>query len=86
MTVIITKIVKIGNSQGIRIPKLLLKQANLGEDVELLVQDDSLVVRTAQKPRQDWEAAFTRMAAAGGDVLLDDASIEHDWDESEWEW
>ena len=86
MNVIKTKIVKIGNSQGIRIPKVLLMQANLGEDVELLVQDDSLVIRIARKPRQDWEAEFARMAAAVEDVLLDDVSIEHDWDESEWEW
>ena len=87
MTVINTKIVKIGNSQGIRIPKVLLEQVDLGEVVELLVQDDMLVIRAAQKPRQGWEEAFARMADQGGDALLDEAGqIEHDWDAEGWEW
>lgn len=87
MAMINTKIVKIGNSQGIRIPKVLLKQANLGEDVELLVQDDSLVIRAAKKPRHDWEDAFIQMAASGDDTLMDNVDlIEHGWDKNEWEW
>ncbi len=37
-------IVKIGNSQGIRIPKALLSQTGLKGRVKIKVQDDSLVI------------------------------------------
>ena len=43
-TVVKTRIVKIGNSQGIRIPKLLLEQSNLGEEVELELEQDQIIV------------------------------------------
>ena len=67
------KIVRIGNSQGIRIPKGLLEQCRLGKDVELEVEDGQLVIRSAREPRQGWEKLFAGMTEAGDDVLLDDA-------------
>jgi antitoxin MazE len=82
-----TSIVRIGNSRGIRIPKALLDQCNLGSTVELEVQDGSLVVRPAERPRLGWDEAFRRMAAQGDDELLDRESIgQTDWDATEWEW
>lgn len=84
----VTKIVKIGNSQGIRIPKALLEQVNLVEatEVELVVKDDQLVVRPIGNPRTGWEGAFARMAEKGDDALLDVDMIEQDWDVRDWEW
>ena len=66
-----TRIIKIGNSQGIRIPKVLLEQAGLGEEVELDVGNHQILIRAAGKPRQGWEEAFRAMAEAGDDKLLD---------------
>jgi antitoxin (DNA-binding transcriptional repressor) of toxin-antitoxin stability system len=45
------RIVRIGNSQGIRIPKVLLEQTGLADDVELEVEGDCLVVRSPGRPR-----------------------------------
>ena len=50
-----SRIVKIGNSQGIRIPKLLLERSNLAEEVELEAQDHQIIIRSTKQPRQDWE-------------------------------
>ncbi|MCU0570112.1 MAG: AbrB/MazE/SpoVT family DNA-binding domain-containing protein [Oculatellaceae cyanobacterium Prado106] len=85
-TVVSTKIVKIGNSQGIRIPKLLLDQLNLGESVELEVLGNQLVVRPAACVRHEWDAHFRQMAEHGDDQLVDQpmASLTT-WD-NEWEW
>ena len=66
-----SRIVRIGNSQGIRIPKLLLEQTGLSGEVEISVQDGSLVIRPAMPPRAGWDAAFQEMAKRGDDVLLD---------------
>jgi antitoxin MazE len=79
------KIIRIGNSQGIRIPKPLLEQTGLSEDVELEVRADEIVIRSARSPRTDWAAEFQKMAKAGDDVLLEEVT-ETDWDREEWEW
>jgi antitoxin MazE len=85
--VIKSRIVKIGNSQGIRIPKLLLEQSNLGEEVELVLQEDQIVVRPVQNVRQGWEEAFKAMDKRGDDELLDAGALAStSWDEEEWEW
>ncbi len=82
-----TRIVKIGNSQGIRIPKILLDQAEIGEDVELEVQGHNLVVRPARGPRDGWDERFAEMVKNGDDQLLDLEVISTtSWDTNEWEW
>ncbi len=65
------RIVKIGNSQGVRIPKLMLERSRLADEVEIDAQDHQIVIRSARQPRQDWETAFRAMARCGDDELLD---------------
>jgi antitoxin MazE len=80
-------IVRIGNSQGIRIPKIIIEQCHLGPEVELEVENNKLIIRSASPPRQGWEEKFQSMAAAGDDNLLDGESINQtSWDENEWHW
>ena len=82
-----TTIVRIGNSQGIRIPKALLEQCHLQGDLELEPRGDHLIVRAVRRPRAGWEEAFQAMAAQGDDQLLDgDVVLEDVWDRDEWEW
>jgi antitoxin MazE len=82
-----TRIIRIGNSQGIRIPKPLLEDSGIGEEVELKVEDNRIIISDARKPRQGWEEAFRLMAERGDDKMLDDDSFHHSsWDEEEWEW
>ena len=85
-TVIKTRLVKIGNSRGVRIPKLLLDQLNLSVDVELEVQDDLLIVRPSSRSRTDWADQFRQMAERGDDRLLDADVTLTEWEATEWEW
>ncbi len=86
-TTIKTRIVKMGNSRGIRIPKLLLDQLGLSEEVELAVQDNQLVIRPAQRPRNGWDEQFRLMAERGDDRLLDaEAASLTAWGATEWDW
>jgi antitoxin MazE len=80
-----TRIIKIGNSQGIRIPKLLLEQSGIHAEVEIEVQGDCLTIRTAPRLRTGWDEAFAAMAEENDDVLLDRVNGT-DWDRVEWEW
>ena len=82
-----THIIKIGNSQGVRIPKMLLEQSGLGTEVELEVQDSQIIIRSAARPRQRWEEAFRAMTEHHDDHLLDPDLTGHThWDEHEWQW
>ena len=82
-----TRIVKIGNSQGIRIPKPLLEQTGLHGEVEMDAANNALVIRPARRARAGWAAAFQEMASRGDDVLLDDVAPSlTQWDEDQWEW
>ena len=86
-TVLKTRIVKIGNSQGVRIPKLFLEQTQLRDDVELELQPDHIVIRAARRVRAGWDAAFQAMASHGDDQLLDTDTLQGSrWDEDEWTW
>ncbi len=84
--VIRSKLIDIGNSRGVRIPKTLLKQARLSEEVELRAEPNCIIVRSAESPRQVWSEAFAAMAACGDDRLLDDVQLPTIWDETEWQW
>lgn len=80
-----TRIVRIGNSRGIRIPKALLEQADLPEEVELRAEPGRLVVTAVRSPRVGWAEAARRMHAAGDDGLLDPPQSSS-FDDGEWEW
>ena len=80
-----TRIVKIGNSQWVPIPKLLLEQSGIHTDVEIEVQGDHLTIWTASCLRAGWDEAFAAMAEQHDDALLDDV-ISTDWDHAEWDW
>jgi len=86
-TTVKTRIVRIGNSQGIRIPKPILEQLGFTDEVELEILPDQLIVRPAHPPRSGWDEQFQAMADAGDDHLLDEElPTLTQWDEQEWEW
>ena len=87
-TTVRTHIIKIGNSQGIRIPRLLLEQSGLHGEVELILDAQQLVIRPIPNPRAGWEEQFRLMAEHGDDALLDDeaATTLTQWDEEGWTW
>jgi antitoxin MazE len=82
-----TRLIKIGNSRGIRLPKAIIEQAGLEEVVELEVEDDQIVIRPTKNPRAGWEESCRRMHEAGDDQLIDGPlpSLTK-FDEEEWEW
>lgn len=81
------RIIRIGNSQGVRIPKLLLDQSGLGEEVELEVRTHEIVIRAARRTRSGWDDAFALMAARGDDAPVGgEWATPSAWDEEEWRW
>jgi antitoxin MazE len=80
-----TRIVRIGNSRGIRVPKILLDQAQLPDEVELHAEPGRLVVQATRRPRTGWAEAARTVSKQGHDGLLDKPTATH-FDREEWEW
>ena len=78
-------IVPIGNSKGIRIPKIILGQCHIKDMVDLEVKGDSIIVRPfREESRKGWEEAFAEMTESGDDQILVDDNL--DFSMENWEW
>ena len=80
-----TKLVRIGNSRGIRIPKPLIEQAGIEDEVELRVTESGILIAAVRAPRAGWEEAAKRQREEGEDGLLDDPTSTA-FDDEEWSW
>ena len=81
-----SKVIKIGNSKGIRLPKTMLDEVGLGDEVILEASRGGIVIRPSRKIRSGWETAFKEMALRNDDKLLDSEIRTSSWDAQEWEW
>jgi antitoxin MazE len=81
-----TKIIKVGNSRGIRLPKAILEAGGLEDEVELVLQKNGILIRSARSPREGWEEQARRLHQAGEDKMLDPDVSLSSWDDKEWEW
>lgn len=81
------KIVRIGNSQGVRIPKVMLNDSRLEEDVELEITDEGILIRPAKNPRQNWDSSFRSMAEEDADeMLIEEGEAPTAFEKEEWRW
>ena len=83
-----TTLVRIGNSQGVRIPKAIIEQAQLeGRELEFKILDEGLLIQPVKKPRQGWKQEFEKAAKTSQADEFDrqwlDAPLTND---EEWEW
>ena len=78
-------IVQIGNSRGIRIPKTLLQEAQLEDEVELQAEPGRILISKTSKPRAGWAEAARRMREQDKDHLLDPPTPTR-FDKEEWKW
>jgi len=79
------QIIQIGNSQGIRIPKLMLEEARITSEVELRLQPDGILIRNASQPRAGWEEAIIEAAENDDNELIETPSAS-DFEKKEWKW
>ncbi len=84
------KLIQIGNSMGVRIPKNLIKQFNLDKGtIELSAEKDGIMIKAEKSvpPREEWDMLFSKAIASGekpeSDVF---EGLQNEIDKSEWEW
>ena len=79
------QIIQIGNSQGIRIPKMMLEESGISGEVELQVQADGILIRNISKPRSTWNAIFKSLEDTDEDSPLD-VNADTTFEKKEWHW
>ena len=85
-----TSLTRIGNSQGVRIPKTIIEQAHL-ENKKLIfkVVDEGLLIQPIESPRQGWKEQFDKVLQS---QESEENNIDNEWLEApltgikDWEW
>ena len=80
-----SRLIRIGNSRGVRLPKPLIEEAGLREEVEVHVREGALVISSPREPRAGWAEAARQMHERGDDHLLEKTTATR-FDEKEWRW
>jgi len=73
---------KIGNSRGIIIPSAIIDQLNIGQKVEMSVQEGALVLKPFNSPREGWFEGYDEQKDF--DPLAEMKEI--DTEQKDWEW
>ena len=88
-----TKLIRIGNSRGVRLPKAVIEQAGFrNNNVEMTVRGGQIILRSPARtkhPRADWEERFKRAIAKHGPPEPMDPDWEYmpnEFDDKEWTW
>lgn len=80
-----TRLIRIGNSRGIRLPKPVIEAAGLEEEVELVVTPSGIAIQAVRRPRAGWSEAARELEGQDESGLLDEP-IPTAFDEEEWRW
>jgi len=88
------KLVRIGNSRGVRLPKSVIDEAGLKDKVEISVSNNQVIIRPAgaDRPRAGWAESIKAAVAKHGNQLTEEdrewlnAPLDSEWDEKEWTW
>lgn len=79
------RLVRIGNSRGVRLPKPVIEEAGLSDEVEVRVRDGAVIIRAATRPRSGWAKAAKHARQRGEDRLLEEPTPTR-FDDKEWRW
>ena len=81
------RLVQIGNSQGIRLPKAIIDQFNFNDSIEAIIKRDGLLLKKKAKPREGWkEQILKEIKKDGYPEMLIPGNVQNEFDESEWQW
>ena len=80
-----TRLVRIGNSRGLRLPKPRIEEAGLNEEVEITLRDGALIITSADHPRAGWDAAVQLLLERREDYVFEEGAPTR-FDDEEWEW
>lgn len=79
------KLISIGNSRGVRLPKPLIREVGLTDEVEIRVREKRIEISPVTGTRSGWAEAARLLHNRNEDASLDQSASTH-FDETEWTW
>ena len=79
------KLIPIGNSRGVRLPKPMIAEAELGDEVDIHVSEEAIIITSMKKPRAGWAESARLMHDRKDDRLMD-LPGDTRFDRTEWDW
>jgi antitoxin MazE len=80
------RIIRIGNSRGVRLPKTMLAEAGLSDEVEIRARNGAIMISAAApRPRAGWAEAAKLVRSRDDDRMLDEPTSTR-FDDEEWKW
>ena len=76
-------VINIGNSKGIRLSKMIIEKYKIKDKIDIILEEDSIILKPKSHPRMNWEESFIEMNIHGDDHLLID-DIFNDENMEEW--
>ena len=80
-----TRLVQIGRSVGVRLPRVLLEEAELYDEVEVRARKGSIVIQRVGRPRSGWAKAARRLRGEGSQGLIDPPTSTR-FERDDWRW
>jgi antitoxin MazE len=81
-----TAMIRIGNSRGVRIPRPIIDQLHLGNEVDMTADKGRLIIQPLHRPRQGWEERFKGAVNVCEEAAPYEAPPPTRFDREEWEW
>lgn len=79
------RLVRIGNSRGLRLPRPLIEEAGFKDEVEVTLRDGALIITSADHPRAGWETAVHLLLERRESCLID-KTVPTCFDDEDWAW
>lgn len=83
------RLIQIGNSKGVRLPKNVIEKYNLVDELEIIESDEGIMIKpVTTKVREGWEEKFksANASSATDDDFSDFISVPDEFDSPEWTW
>lgn len=75
-------IIKIGKSQGIKIPKNILDIYKIKDSVDLVFENEQIIIRPAHQKRAGWEEKFKNFSETqNNEIFIDEIFEDEDFEE-----
>lgn len=84
----IARLIQIGNSKGVRLPKNIIDKYNLVDELELVESEEGIVIKPISNTRKGWGEMFKKAnnSKEKDDDFSDFMSVTNEFDASEWKW
>lgn len=76
-----TRIIKIGNSKGLRLSKEIINRYSIKDSVDVILEDSQIVLKPIVEPRSGWEEAFMAEQGQEEKLLIPDVFKDEDFEE-----